>query len=76
LFRARRSRETLDDRRFVGLDHEEIDEPANHGGSSSERERDQAVNLSRREELGGNGDVFARRLVFPMRLHRGFAGIG
>jgi hypothetical protein len=76
LFRARRSRETLDDRRFVGLDHEEIDEPANHGGSSSERERDQAVNLSRREELGGNGDVFARRRVFPMRLHRGFAGIG
>jgi hypothetical protein len=76
MFCARRSIESLDDRRFVGLDHEEMDDPANDGASSRESEGDPAVNLSRPEELGGNGDVFARRRVFPMRLHRGFVGIG
>jgi hypothetical protein len=76
MFCARRSRKTLDDRRFLRLDHEEIDDPANDRASSRESEGDPAVDLSRPEELGGNGDLFARRRVFPTRLHRGFVGIG
>ena len=40
MFCARRSIESLDDRRFVGLDHEEMDDPANDGASSREREGD------------------------------------
>jgi hypothetical protein len=76
---ARRSIESLDDRRFVGCDHEKIEDPANDRASSGEREGDPAVNLSRPEELGGNRDVFARRRVFPAYVldeHSGFVGIG